>query len=513
MKIGSAQKLILAGYGLMLSFQPGPLFAAGPDTTIKQTKDGYFTDARQTLAQKLTQTPNTGPARNVILFIGDGMGVSTVTATRILDGQLKGQPGEENILSWENFPYTALSKTYNSNQQIADSAGTATAVLSGAKTKAGVIGVNQSVPRGDCKAAKNNHLDTILELSEKAGLATGIVTTTRITHATPASAYAHAPERDWENDSEIPASQKKYGCGDIARQFIDFSTGDGIDVAFGGGRANFLPADDRDDQGLKGKRQDGRHLIREWREKHGDGQYVWDQAGFNTLDMDRKGPVFGLFNSDHMNYEADRVDATLHEPSLPEMTQKAIRLLEKKGGGYFLLVEAGRIDHGHHRGNAYRALHDGVALAKAVQAAKEITNRDDTLIIVTADHSHGFVMTGYATRGNPILGKMVENRKDGGRAKNHPALALDGGPYTTLGYYNGPGAERTPGRGDLSHVDTEAKNYKQQALVPLLSEKHGGEDVAIYADGPAAYLFHGVVEQNYIFHVMHHALRLGDKLK
>ncbi|NOZ66213.1 MAG: alkaline phosphatase [Alphaproteobacteria bacterium] len=504
----------LWGFAILLLGAVGVFWVLrGQPLEIKQAKNPYFTDAQATLSQKLRQLPNVSPAKNVILFIGDGMGISTVTATRILEGQMQGGPGEENILSWETFPYTALSKTYNTNQQIGDSAGTASTFLSGAKTKAGVISVNQSVARGDCRAAINNSMDTILELSERAGLNTGIITTARLTHATPAAAYAHSPERNWESDGDIPSQEQQFGCIDIARQFIDFPVGDGIEVAFGGGRRNFLPSFVTDKEGKKGRRKDGRNLISEWKNIHKDGQYIWNQEGFDHLNMDGDGPVLGLFNASHMQYESERAGDAGGEPSLADMTGKAIQLLNNKGGGYFLYIEGARIDHAHHQGNAYKALHDGVALAEAVQRAKEMTNAEDTLIIVTADHSHGFVMTGYTTRGNPILGKVVLNDKRG-QPQDHEAFGTDYLPYTTVGYYTGPGAQKTKGgRSDLTEVDTEGKDYVQQALVPLAYEAHGGEDVAIYADGPDAYLFQGVVEQNYIFHVMYHALRLKDKLQ
>lgn len=160
-------------------------------------------------------------ARNVILFIGDGMGVSTVTATRILDGQRKGMPGEENVLSFEHFPYLALSKTYEVNQQVAESAGTATALLTGSKTKAGFIGVSQAAVRKSCASANGNHLTSALELAEAGGRSTGVVTTTRLTHATPAAAYAHVPERDWESDRDLSDEARRNGCTDIAAQLIE----------------------------------------------------------------------------------------------------------------------------------------------------------------------------------------------------------------------------------------------------------------------------------------------------
>jgi alkaline phosphatase len=203
------------------------------------------------------------------------------------------------------------------------------------------------------------------------------------------------------------------------------------------------------------------------------------------------------------------------------MTARAIEILRKNRRGYFLMVEAGRIDHAHHAGNAYRALTDTIELSRAVSAARAMTSASDTLIIVTADHSHVFTMAGYPTRGNPILGKVIGN-DESGEPESRPKLARDGKPYTTLGYLTGPGyafdgeavqtsKKRTPNAGrvkDLSDIDTTDRGFHQESLVPLASETHGGEDVAVYADGPGAYLVHGVMEQNVIYHIMREALGL-----
>jgi len=204
-----------------------------------------------------------------------------------------------------------------------------------------------------------------------------------------------------------------------------------------------------------------------------------------------------------MQYEADRAKDKGGEPSLAEMTGKAIDILDNNNKGYFLLVEAGRIDHAHHAGNAARALEDGSAFDDAVQQALNKTYQEDTLIIVTADHSHTLTMQGYAKRGNPILGLSV-GIDDKGHAKSTPNLADDGKPYTTLSYYNGPGAI-VGKREDLNDVDTTDLDYIQQALLPMSSESHAGEDVAVYARGPKAWLMSGSMEQNYIFHVMANA--------
>ena len=137
------------------------------------------------------QTNQTRLAKNIILFIGDGMDVATVTAARILEGQNKGLSGEENFLSFGQFPFLGLVKTYNVDAQTPDSAGTMTAIMSGMKTDFGVLGVNEHVGRGDCNSQSGNEVISALALAEIAGLSTGLVSTARITHATPAEAYAH----------------------------------------------------------------------------------------------------------------------------------------------------------------------------------------------------------------------------------------------------------------------------------------------------------------------------------
>lgn len=498
--------------GLMLSIPLLVLTSCGVEaekstTTMTKDDNAWFVSGQKTLQKNLAYKPITKKAKNIILFIGDGMGVSTVTAARIFEGQSLGLDGEEHVLSWEKFANVALSKTYNTNQQVPDSAGTATAFMTGVKSQAGVISVDHTITKGNCASTVGHHVTSFLELAEQKGMATGIVTTAGLTHATPATAYAHVPERGWENDSRIPEAEKAAGCTDIAQQFVDFSFGDGIEVAFGGGRQHFLPKSVTGPEGNKGYRTDGRNLISEWQQKHPTGQYVWDEQTFNQLDVQQSGPVFGLFNGSHMEYEADRADDKGGEPSIAQMTEKALEILQQKEEGFFLFVEGGRVDHAHHGGNAHRALSDAVALAQAVQKAVDMTDPEETLIIVTADHSHVFTMGGYPTRGNPILGKVVGNKSDG-TPDTAPMLAADKKPFTTLGYYSGYNAKGTKGRDDLSAVDTTARDFRQPALIPLNSETHGGEDVAIYARGPSAYLMRGVVEQNYIFHVMLHAARM-----
>ena len=471
-----------------------------------------------------------GRARNVILFVGDGMSLTTVAAARILAGQREGGSGEERLLSWEAFPHTAFARTYNTDMQTPDSAGTMTAMATGAKTRAGVIGVGQARARGDCSDLAGNALLSIRDLAESAGMATGIVTTTRITHATPAATYGHSPDRNWEGDVHLPQDAIDTGCTDLARQLVEMP-GRGPDVVFGGGRRYFMPAGQRDPEwdDKVGLRLDGRDLIADWQARNPDGAYVWNRE---QLEAARgRTPVLGLFEYDHLHFEHDRAGDT-GEPSLAELTSEAIDRLRDAGDGYFLLVEGGRIDHAHHYGNAHRALTDTIALAAAVQAAVDATDAADTLILVTADHAHTLTFAGYPARGNPILGKVVgSSGEDATTGYARDALGL---PYTTLGYANGPGYtgasgaqaegpktffhvgsgfEAAHGRPDLSDVDTTHPDYMQEATLPLSSETHGGEDVGIWARGPGAQAVRGNVEQHVLFHFMVQATpRLRERL-
>jgi len=528
-------KLSVLSGAMALSMAGGA--SAGNVSSIPsyQAANAWFVEGVDVIKHR-PSTKGQKKAKNVILFVGDGMGVSTVTAARILEGQLKGMTGEENMLSFDMFPYTAMSKTYNTDAQTPDSAGTMTAMMTGVKTDIGVLGIDEQVSRGDCASSKGHELVTALELAEIAGKSTGVVSTARITHATPAATYAKSADRNWEDISDMPAEAVAAGCVDIATQLIESEDMlkarypaakrvDGIDVAMGGGRRHFLPKDAAYNSpdarsAVEGDRTDGRDLTAEWQEKYPGGVYVYDQAGFDSIDPESTEKVLGLFNESHMQYEADRGNDIAGEPSLTEMTEKAINILDNNRKGYFLMVEAGRIDHGHHAGSAYSALTDTIEMAKAVQAAIDTADMENTLILVTADHSHVFTIAGYPKRGNPILGKVVSVGKD------TPALAADDLPYTTLGYTNGRGyrdlgAETdadasyglpiTAGRVDLTSTDTESAGFHQEALVPRGSETHAGEDVVIYGKGPGSQMVGGTQEQSIIFHVMNAAAKLEKK--
>ncbi|MDY7097030.1 MAG: alkaline phosphatase [Pseudomonadota bacterium] len=433
-------------------------------------------------------------AKNVILFIGDGMGISTITAARIYAGQKRGETGEENVLSFENFDNVALVKTYNTNAQVPDSAGTATAMHSGQKTKIGVLGVGPGVTRGQCDTALANPLPLLGEEVKKRGLALGIVTTARLTHATPASVYSRSADRNWE--FYLPDDQTNSGCKDIATQLIESDW----DIALGGGRRGFYGSE-------AGGRRSGaaEDLVAQWRARSSGAYVETAQALQSAVASGSQKPVLGLFSSSHMTYVADLKEGS-QEPSLTDMTAAALTKLKSDPDGFYLMVESGRIDHAHHDGRAGYALEETVEFARAIQYAIDNTDPEETLIMVTADHSHVFTIAGYPKRGNDILGLVVPPSGDISNTEE-PLPANDGKPYTTLGYGNGPGS--IAGKDPRPDPETGV-SARQQSTIPLGSETHGGEDVALYAQGPGADRVKGVIEQNLIYDFIRAAFGWGD---
>lgn len=472
---------------------------------IVQKNDSWYAGAQKTIQEKLARTPITKKAKNVILLVADGNGVGSNYATRLYMGQKAGGYGDEFVMPKETLPYLALVKTYNTNAQTPDSAGTATAMNTGVKTKAGIIGLSDKARRSKFEDVQAATVTNFAELMSAKGKSVGVVSTARLTHATPAAVYAHSADRNWEDDSKLPEGSTQK---DIATQLIEKMSDGTVDIALGGGRRHFIPKTFVDEEGKKGKRKDGQNLISKAKDK--GFQYAWDDKTFASLNLDGKTPVLGLFESSHMKYDYDRAN----EPSLADMTATAIKYLSKNKNGYYLEIEAGRVDHANHDGNAFRTVTDGEAFSKAVKTALEMTNPEETLVIVTADHEHAIAFSGYSGRGAPILGLSMKINSDGTKYLNEANLADDGKPYTTIGFLNGTGSvfkKQKDGtfkasRAKLTQKETMDPDFIQEALIPKSSETHSGEDVAVYARGPWAHLFDGTVEQNYIFHVMNYAV-------
>lgn len=361
----------------------------------EKTTDWWLRSGRSALEAALKYRPNTQKAKNSIIFIGDGMSLTTITAARILYGQLLNKSGEEEQLSFEKLNNVALIKTYNVDQQVPDSAATATAILCGVKTNFYTLGVNANVRLNDtnCQRIQQNHVHSIIKQAVDAGKSTGIITNTRITHATPAAAYAHVSNRRWECDSYVPKNLDP-ACKDIARQLIEDEPGNKINVILGGGRRCFFGSDFQDPgpNGQPGMRLDNLNLIDQWlRQKRSMNEknfaFVNSTQDLRSVDVEKTDYLLGLFSYSHMSYEELRDIGPNGEPSLAEMTEVALKILSKNPKGYVLLVEGGRIDHAHHENVAGVALRETIALSWAVQAAKKIVNPRDTLIAVTSDHA------------------------------------------------------------------------------------------------------------------------------
>ncbi|KAM7361713.1 alkaline phosphatase 5 [Cochliomyia hominivorax] len=463
-----------------------------------EENSGYWINIGQKfVAKQLNAKPNKNQAKNVIMFLGDGMGLTTVAAARNLLG------GEEQQLSFNDFPYTGLAKTYAVDKIVPDSACTSTAYLSGVKAQEGTLGVNGNVDMGDCQAGKdrNNWVYSIAKWAQDAGKSTGVVTTTRITHASPGGVYAHIAHRDWENDQEVNVNCGiNSGVDDIAYQLIKGEIGSKLDFVMGGGKRNFIDSS----QYKNGRRKDGLNLVEEYKKQSSKNLYVETRDELLSANLSQYDRVFGLYQDDHMLYHLE-TNETTNQPTLEEMTRKAIEFLSRNKNGYFIFIEGGRIDLAHHSTMARIALDETIEFSKAIAAAKELTNEEDTLIVVTADHSHSFSYSGYPYRANDIFGRT-------------PANPEDNIPYMTLSYANGPSYEKSFDNKNGHRIDPTTvitgDIYDQfSSTMPLEYETHGGDDVPVYASGPWSHLLTGVYEQNVIPHIMGYASCLGDGLK
>ncbi len=437
-----------------------------------------------------------GEAKNVIFFLGDGMGPTTVTAARIYKYK---EEGELHMEKLDGKTRTARVKTYSKDAQTTDSAPSMAAYMTGVKMNNEVLSMSADTkairPNGKdsaCPATGNGTaVDTILEIAKAKGKSVGAVTTTTVTHATPAATYAHICHRDAENT--IAAQAVVGGVG------YNTKLGNGLDVLLGGGRTYFLPTTGVG--AAKGSRTDGRDLTAEMQAKG----YTYANTGTALAAIDGKTTtkLLGLFNPSHMEYELDRVKKNIDEPSLAAMTLKAIDVLGQNSSGFFLMVEGGRIDHALHGSNAKRVMDDAIAFDDAIKTAlDEMKKRDpelkNTLIVVTADHDHTMTFNGYGKRGSNILG-TVKNFRDG-----KEMVDADGKNYTTLVFGNGPNrpAVRTnlvEGNADKTQVLHD--DYQQETAVKLSSETHGGGDVMLFATGAgaASKTFKGTIDNTKVF--------------
>ncbi|XP_022162133.1 alkaline phosphatase-like [Myzus persicae] len=500
---------ILLKFGILLiSVVPCILMLIQNPTKI-QDRDHWYEEARSALKKRLASFEGKmGRAKNVVFLVGDGMGASTLTASRIFKGQRRGNQGEEEQLIWDTFPAVAMAKTYNLNAQIGESSACATALLCGVKANFETVGLDGNGKFENCYSSFGSRVDSLAYWAQQQGKSTGLVTNTRITHATPSALYAHSPSRYWEDDGKVPIPSRK-SCKDIARQLVEDDPGRFINVILGGGRRHWLPkvAQDPEQPTDEGRRLDGRNLIDDWirdkKKRNIKAEYVWNNSQLDKIDAKNVDYLLGLFAYSHMEFEVDRDKGQNGDPPLHEMAVKALSILQKNNKGFFLFVESGRIDHAHHYNNPYRALEETLVLESTLEAILSKVDLSETLIVVTADHSHVMTMGGLATpRGNDILGVDVKPSD------------VDGLPYSTLLYGNGPG-HRAEHRlvPMVNATDAETHNRLHGAAVPRQWATHGGEDVPVYAAGPQGItqaLFSGTFDQSYVPHAIAYVACLAE---
>jgi alkaline phosphatase len=316
---------------------------------------------------------NKGSAKNIILFIGDGMGVAQIYA---------GMTKSDHPFYLERFPYSGFSKTYSADNYITDSAAGGTAIACGIKTNNGMIGVKPD----------STIVSSILELAHKNGFSTGVVSTSAVTHATPASFVAHNAGRG--------------NYEDIAKDFLKGS----VDLFIGGGENHFR------------YRKDSTDLTLKLREQGFDVVYTLEdlkKSGSNKL--------AGLLSREHMPTVTAGRDG-----ALADMTGKAIETLSKNKNGFFLMVEGSMIDWGCHEQNIDYAVSEMIDLDKAIGVAFNYALKDEnTVVVVTADHETG----GLTLNGGSMTGHALDAKFSGG---DHTAVMV---PVFSFG----PGAEKFSG--------------------------------------------------------------------
>jgi len=495
------------------------------------TKPGSYTVTAtdgtntKTVVWSVYATPAKPAAKNVILFIGDGFALGHRVAARILskgieDGKYKGK------LAIDDMPYMALLTTQGNDSIITDSANAAHAYTTGHKSCVNALGVY-------CSRAANSldhpKVETITEIAKRHGLAVGAVTNAEIEDATPAAMVAHTRRRSDYND--------------IVKMFYDSK----IDVMMGGGSPNFLP---KSTPGSK--RTDDVDYIEQF--KSAGYNFATTKTEMNAAAEDSKTTkLLGLYNTSNVDGALDlkflkkgTVSKFPDQPDVVEEMKAALKVLSRSKKGFVLMVESGRIDKYSHSLDAERAIYDTIMLDDAVQAAKDWSkaNGNDTLILVTADHTHGVSLVG--TVDDDLPGPDMRNKvgvyADAG-FPNYPAPNAEGYPekvdvsrrlrlvfgntpdyYDTFRPYldgeNVPTLKNADGTlvpnpqyKDIPGAVLRVGNLPTKGGNAAIQGVHTGDDVILTATGPGAERVHGQMENSDLFRVMAEALALAPQSK
>lgn len=409
------------------------------------------------------------PPKNVILFIADGYGPAMSTLARDYQRVVLGG-GDALVM---DALEVGSVRTFSTSSRVTDSAAGATAYAAGVKTYNGAIAVDTTqAPVG-----------TLLEAAHDRGMLTGVVTTTRVTHATPASFTAHVPRRSLENE--------------IAVQQIH----SGADLIMGGGWRHFVPESVSDDS----ERTDDRNLLDEAMRLGYNVTTEWEVAQTAAL------PLIALFDDSSMPFEIDRDD---DEPSLADMTRLALERLSASDDGYFVMIEAARIDHAAHDNDAAGTLHDVLAYDEALAVALEFVEADgNTLLVGVADHETGGMSIGRAGVYGWYPSVLSRIRTSHGPMVS--ALERGGDIADVMSEYAGITDLSDEERTSIATARDEGR--VRGALIEIIGRRaaigwttggHTGVDVKLYATGPGRDRFLGNHDNTYVGQVIAELLGL-----
>jgi len=456
-------------------------------------------------AETPVTAPSSSPVQNVIVFIGNGLGPATTTAARLMRYK------EEGDLAMDGMPAVARIRTWAADAETSGSSAATSTLLTGVKTRNDVVAMDgdarssgyapsrdpiRNVAAADnrCPASNNGQpATTLLELAIAHQRATGIVTTGRLTSGPAAASYAHVCHRDAEY--EIARQAVPNGAGYNAQ------LGHGVDVMMGGASAYWRPYD-------AARRTHGRPDMRELiGEMQAQGYtFASDLATMNAAPFAPGSRLLGLFDFNDadgtmqgpMSFDLDRDPK--REPSLAEMTAKAMDVLAGNPNGYVLIVEAGRIVEALHAGNARRALVDTIAFDDAVHVALDKADLSHTLIVVTGDHDTTLTLIGGGRRGSDVLGLHLDP------VTGKPDVDATGSTYTSLVFGTGP--HRPDQRRTLDTPTVVQKDYVQESAIRLATGSNGGGDVLLRAAGAGSSTFHGTLDNTRVFALIRRAANL-----
>lgn len=458
-------------------------------------------------------------ARNVILFIGDGMSVAHRTAARILSKGIK-QGKYAGELAIDDMPAMALVSTSGSDSVITDSANSMSAYTTGHKTCVNAMGVYCA---SNANPSAHPKVENITSLTQRlAGMAVGIVTTSELTDATPAAMVAHTRKR---SDMQNIARMMYYAAPD---------------VLLGGGSAQFLP------KSAGGVREDGVNYVEQM--KSNGYAFASDATQMRTAAQDIKTTkLAGMFNAKDIDGVLDRkflkkgtVPDYPDQPDLADETEAAIDVLARSPNGFVLMVESARIDKYSHNLDWERAVYETIQLDNAVQAAKDFARgRDDTMIVVVADHAHPVSIVGTfddAKPGSTPRTKLSVYAEAG--YPNYPAPDAQGYPPTAdvsrrlavlFGAYpdhcfagrpnveselvpTQPAADGNTGR-VANEQGCRPGTVRLFGNLPFDQPQgvHAADDVVLTAMGPGSDVFHGHIDNTFVFRAIVNALGLAPQ--